>query len=47
MVSRNVHVLSIGLQVLYVLFFIEIGSRRVRLAGCTTHPDVYEYQCAA
>jgi hypothetical protein len=24
---------------LYVLFFIELGSRRVRLAGCSAHPD--------
>jgi len=24
---------------LYVLFFIELGSRRVHLAGCTTNPD--------
>jgi len=23
----------------YVLFFIEIGSRRLRIAGCTTNPD--------
>jgi putative transposase len=26
------------LQTVYVLFFIELGSRRVHLAGCTTHP---------
>ncbi len=27
------------LETLYVLFFIELGSRRVHLAGCTTTPD--------
>ncbi|HSH81403.1 MAG TPA: hypothetical protein VLA19_22980, partial [Herpetosiphonaceae bacterium] len=26
------------LQTLYVLFFIELGSRRVHLAGCTARP---------
>jgi putative transposase len=30
---------TIGLQTLYVLFFIELGSRRVHLAGCTPRPD--------
>ena len=30
---------TIGLKTLYVLFFIELGSRRVQVAGVTTHPD--------
>ena len=30
---------TISLQRLYVLFFIELGSRRVHLAGCTTNPS--------
>jgi putative transposase len=29
---------TLFLQTVYVLFFIELGSRRVHLAGCTTHP---------
>ncbi len=29
---------SIRLQTLYILFFIELGTRRVHLAGCTAHP---------
>jgi putative transposase len=29
---------TISLRRYYVLFFIELGSRRVRLAGCTTNP---------
>lgn len=30
---------TICLQTIYVLFFIELGSRRVHLACITTHPD--------
>ncbi len=30
---------TLHLETLYVLFFIELGSRRVHLAGCTTNPD--------
>jgi len=29
---------TLSLQRLYVLFFIELGSRRVHLAGCTANP---------
>jgi len=30
---------TIALRRYYVLFFIELGSRRVHLAGCTTNPS--------
>lgn len=30
---------TVTLKTIYVLFFIELGSRRVRFAGCTAHPD--------
>jgi putative transposase len=30
---------TVSLQRLYVLFFIELGSRRVHLAGCTRNPS--------
>jgi putative transposase len=30
---------TIWLKTIYVLFFIELGTRRVRLSGCTTTPD--------
>jgi len=29
---------SLGLRTLHVLFFLEVGTRRVHLAGCTAHP---------
>lgn len=30
---------TISLRRFYVLFFIELGSQRVHLAGCTTNPS--------
>jgi putative transposase len=30
---------TVRLQRLYVLFFIELGSRRVHLGGCTPNPS--------
>src|SRR4030065_1521929 len=31
---------TIRLKTIYVLFFIELGTRRIYLAGCTTNPDI-------
>ena len=30
---------TVNLKTLYVLFFIELGTRQVHLAGCTPHPN--------
>ncbi|MFN2150235.1 MAG: helix-turn-helix domain-containing protein, partial [Anaerolineales bacterium] len=30
---------TVFLQTIYVLFFIELGSRRIHFGGATTHPD--------
>jgi len=30
---------TIWLKTIYVLFFIDLGTRRVHLAGCMTNPD--------
>jgi putative transposase len=30
---------TVSLKTLYVLFFIELGSRRVHLGGCTANPE--------
>jgi hypothetical protein len=30
---------TVWLKTLYVLFFIELGSRRVHVSGCTANPD--------
>ncbi|MCP4164591.1 MAG: transposase [Chloroflexi bacterium] len=30
---------TMALKTLYVLFFIELGTRRVRVAACSAHPD--------
>jgi transposase InsO family protein/ribosomal protein S28E/S33 len=31
---------TIWLKTIYVLFFIELGTRQIHLAGCTTNPDM-------
>ncbi len=30
---------TLGLRTVYILFFIELGTRRVHFAGCIAHPD--------
>ena len=30
---------TVTLQTLHILFFLELGTRRVHLVGCTAHPD--------
>ena len=30
---------TVWLKTIYVLFFLELGTRRVYIAGCTAHPD--------
>ncbi len=30
---------TLGLQTVYILFFIHVATRRVFIAGCTAHPD--------
>jgi hypothetical protein len=30
---------TLGLQTVYILFFIHLATRRVFIAGCTAHPD--------
>ncbi len=32
---------TIWLKTIYVLFFIELGTRRIHLAGCTSHPNQF------
>lgn len=31
---------TIWLKTIYVLFFIELGTRRIQLAGCTANPNI-------
>jgi hypothetical protein len=35
---------TVWLKTLYVLFFIEVGSRRVHLGGCTASPDACPFR---